>query len=115
MVRLRSRCPGCGRRGWRLALETETGLCAKCAQAFRLQAREPSQAVMAALNRLHAGDCTEEQRFALTAEIRIQGQRLLELIKTYRLEPGEALPQVMRHGRSQPEETGPPGPAQGDE
>lgn len=113
-MRLKTRCPVCGRRGWRLALDAGTGLCVACAQEFRLQARVPSQAVMAALNRLHAGDCSEEQRSALTAEIRTQGQKLLELIKTYRLEPGEALPQLMRHS-SQPKENGPPGSAQGDE
>jgi hypothetical protein len=113
-MRLKSRCPVCGRRGWRLALDAGTGLCVACAQEFRLRARAPSQAVMAALNRLHAGGCSEEQRSALTAEIKTQGQKLLEVIKTYRLEPGEALPLVMRHS-SPPEEDGPPGPAQGDE
>ena len=70
---------------------------------------------MAALNRLHASDCSPEQRSGLTAEIRIQGQKLLELINAYRLEPGEVLQQVMRQGRAQPADSGSPAPAQGDE
>ncbi|MFH1059989.1 MAG: hypothetical protein V1797_15095 [Pseudomonadota bacterium] len=88
-------------------------MCADCAESFRQQARTPSQAVMAALNRMQRVGASAAEREALTQEINIQGQALLELIKTYRLEPGETLQLVLRQARELAAQ--PPGPAQGDE
>jgi hypothetical protein len=70
---------------------------------------------MAALNRMHRVGASAAEREALTQEINIQGQALLELIKTYRLEPGETLQEVLRQARSQAAEASAPGPAPGDE
>lgn len=100
-MRPRPQCPACRRRGWLLAWDSGFGLCADCAEVFRAQAREPSRAVMAALNRMHQVGATPQEREALAQEIKVQGQALLELIKTYRLEPGEALQMVLRQVRDQ--------------
>ncbi|MFZ5586344.1 MAG: hypothetical protein ACOZHQ_10480 [Thermodesulfobacteriota bacterium] len=114
-MRPRPQCPACNRRGWLLAWDARHGLCAKCAEAFRQEARRPSQAVMAALNRMHRVGSTPRERAELAQEIKIQGQALLELIKNYRLEPGETLQEVLRQARSQVAEASAPGPALGDE